>query len=148
MSERMETDSFCTNLFTFKPMHPTKMYYIDREQSFRLASTNDSETNRFDSKDSFTPELGIVWLVSIAMWHWNNEKRTTASKRSTWNGNQTVCLLKWYPVKLHFSTSFRNELSIFGIPEMVNSHEFKIFMECRLCSDELRKCMKFEVYYI
>ena len=34
MSERMETDAYCTNLFTFKPMHPTKMYYIDREQSF------------------------------------------------------------------------------------------------------------------
>jgi hypothetical protein len=30
----METDSFCKHLFTFKPMHPTKMYYIDREQSF------------------------------------------------------------------------------------------------------------------
>ena len=30
----IETDSFCTNLFTFKPWHPTKLYYIDREKSF------------------------------------------------------------------------------------------------------------------
>lgn len=30
----IETDPLCTNLFTFKPVHPTKMHYIDREQSF------------------------------------------------------------------------------------------------------------------
>lgn len=30
----IETDVFCSNLFTFKPWHPTKMYYIDRDQSF------------------------------------------------------------------------------------------------------------------
>jgi hypothetical protein len=30
----IETDSYCDNLFTFKPVHPTKMYYIDREQTF------------------------------------------------------------------------------------------------------------------
>jgi hypothetical protein len=30
----VETDVYCTSLFTFKPTHPTKMYYIDREQSF------------------------------------------------------------------------------------------------------------------
>jgi hypothetical protein len=29
----IETDSLCDNLFTFKPVHPTKMYYIDREQT-------------------------------------------------------------------------------------------------------------------
>jgi len=30
----IDTDSFCANLFSFKPVHPTKMYYIDREQTF------------------------------------------------------------------------------------------------------------------
>jgi len=30
----IETDFFSTNLFTFKPIHTTKMYYIDREQSY------------------------------------------------------------------------------------------------------------------
>lgn len=30
----IDTDAYCSKLFTFKPMHPTKMYYIDREQSF------------------------------------------------------------------------------------------------------------------
>ena len=30
----VETDVYCTSLFTFKPTYPTKMYYIDREQSF------------------------------------------------------------------------------------------------------------------
>ena len=30
----IDTDSFCSRMFTLKPMHPTRMYYIDREQSF------------------------------------------------------------------------------------------------------------------
>lgn len=30
----IETDAFCRNLFTFKPWHPTRMFFIDREQSF------------------------------------------------------------------------------------------------------------------
>lgn len=30
----IDTDSFCTRMFTFKPIHPTRMFYIDREQSF------------------------------------------------------------------------------------------------------------------
>lgn len=30
----IETDSFCSRLFTFKPWHPTKLFYIAREQTF------------------------------------------------------------------------------------------------------------------
>jgi hypothetical protein len=30
----IDTDSFCSRMFTLKPIHPTRMYYIDREQSF------------------------------------------------------------------------------------------------------------------
>lgn len=30
----IEADSFCRNLFVFKPWHPTRLFYIDREQSF------------------------------------------------------------------------------------------------------------------
>ena len=30
----IDTDSLCANLFSFKSVHPTKMYYIDREQTF------------------------------------------------------------------------------------------------------------------
>ncbi|CAC5422644.1 BIRC7_8 [Mytilus coruscus] len=30
----IETDTFCSKMFSFNPVHPTKLYYIDREQTF------------------------------------------------------------------------------------------------------------------
>lgn len=103
----IETDVFCSNLFTFKPWHPTKMYYIDRDQSFEdwpqqmLQKPIDLVRNGF-----FYTGVGdrvTCFYCNVTLKHWDCDD-CIETEHLRWG--LTVSLLKWFQVKCSFEICF------------------------------------------
>jgi len=90
------------SLFNCKPTHPTKMYYIDREQSFENWPQQLARKPRVLIQNGFF-YMGIgdrvtCFYCNVTLRQWDRNY-CIETKHLKWEPN---CLQKWFPAKSRF----------------------------------------------